>query len=107
MRKVAITCGLVAFESGDGLLGCPGAGFLPLTCRSEVPADFWADKQRMGHRGSRRVLRTDLSSCDGWARPSAAPSLRALARQHDANGFEQYDDVKKQRVVFDIIEVVL
>jgi hypothetical protein len=107
MRKVAITCGLVAFEPGDGLLGCPGAGFLPLTRRSEIPADFRADKQRMGHRGRRRVLRIDLSSCEDETSTSAAPSLRALARQHNADGFEQYDDVKKQGVVFDIIEVVL
>src|SRR5207244_941768 len=36
-----------------------------------------------------------------------ARSLRALSGQHDTDRFEQYDDVKKERVVLDVVEVVL
>src|SRR4051812_27225516 len=39
--------------------------------------------------------------------PAAASLLRTLAGQNHAHGLEQDDDVEEQRVILDVVEVVL
>ena len=90
-----------------------------MMARPTLPSD------RGRHAVSRRAFGGDCRRCNCRAPPRQMPgcygvpcrvlklramrniSLGTFTRQNDADGFEQHDDVEKQRVILDVVEIVL
>src|SRR5262245_54784828 len=73
-----------------------------------MPVAATGGQARGGIPGPRSVATRSPRTAAKWpAAPTAAWLLRTFAGQNHAHGLEQNDDVEEQRMVLDVVEVVL